>query len=53
MIYFSKLRQIPFIIKSTGGSSTPGNEITPKIPAVIPKHSISSTDDKSQPDNHQ
>lgn len=31
------------------GSYTPGNEITPKIPGVIPMHSISPTDDKSQP----
>lgn len=37
------------MINSTGGSSTPGNEITPNIPDVIPRHSISSTDDKSQP----
>lgn len=37
------------IINKTGGSSTPGNEITPNIPVVMPKHSISSTADKSQP----
>lgn len=37
------------IINNTGGSSTPGNEITPNMPAVMPKHSMSSTDDKSQP----
>lgn len=37
------------IIIRTGGSSMPGNEITPNMPAVMPKHSISSTDDKSQP----
>lgn len=35
----------------TGGSSTPDDEITPNIPSVIPKHSMSSTDAKSQPES--
>lgn len=32
------------------GSNTPGNEMTPMIPAHIPMHSISSTEDKSHPE---
>lgn len=38
-----------FIINKCG-SYTPGNEITPKMPGVMPKHSISPTDDRSQPE---
>lgn len=39
------------IIIRTGGSKTPGDEIVPNMPSVMPKHSISSTDDKSQPES--
>lgn len=41
------------LIISKTGSSTPGNEMTPNIPGVVPKHSMSSTDDRSQPICHQ